>query len=129
MLFFFLHLTLQETNLDILPPFLEENRTVKTWSLYGSAITIEEAIILVPKIKRAKGALWSDVTLPLTNWSVAFDLSVIEPDEDFTFGIFYIQEPSSDTSFHGGPSRFVGLSVLGKFWRHDQEYIYFDLFI
>ena len=114
--------------IDVFPPmYLEENGTIHTWSLFGKARVYEDYIQLVPKIKRAKGAMWTNAVLPPTNWTVAFDLVFENPNEDFSFGIFYTQEASSDRSFHGGPSRFAGMAVLGKFWRHDNKYVYFDI--
>ena len=115
---------------DIFPPItIEPNGTINTWSLFGDAVATEEFIQIVPKIKRSKGAMWTNAVLPKTNWSVAFDMSIVDPDEDFSFGIFYTQTTSADRSFHGGPSRFIGLSILGKFWRHDSTWIYFDLYL
>ena len=129
-LFNFFVLSVQEVSrADIFAPiYVDADNKVNTWKLFGSAQATSENIIVVPKIKGRKGAMWTNVLLPKTNWSVAFDLTVVDPEEDFSYSIFYTKEASSDKSFHGGPSRFEGFALIGKFFRGKKGNVFFDLY-
>lgn len=114
--------------IDLKEPFeLEENNTIKSWKLFGSSRVQEDKLILLPPIRRAHGAIWTDTILPATNWSIRTDILLVEPSETFSFAVFYIKEPTHEFYFHGGPPKIEGLAIIGEFIRENRTHLKFTL--
>lgn len=115
-------------SIDLLPPFVKEwDDSIGAWHSFGDAASEENKIMLVPKIQSTVGSLWNDAILPITNWSVEFNITINDPGDFGGFAIWYIDEMDVLGPFYGGSPTFSGICIIGSINKVENEKIYLDI--
>lgn len=109
-------------SLNLIPPFITEwDNSIGKWHSFGDTTTKDDQIILIPKVQSTSGSLWTDAKLPITNWSVTFNITINIPEKIGGFAIWYIDEMSVLGPYYGGPAHFSGIVLLGTISKDDND--------